>query len=40
MANKKGGSDDYIVESLLQWIDGLGLVKAEIKRDQEPAAVG
>ena len=39
MANKKGGGDDYVVESLLQWIDGLGLVKAEIKCDQEPAAV-
>ena len=39
MANKKGGSDDYVVQSLLQWIDGLGLVEAEIKCDQEPAAV-
>ena len=39
MANKEGGGDDYVVESLLQWIDGLGLVKAEIKCDQEPAAV-
>lgn len=39
MAAKKGSTDDYVVQSILQWIDQLGLVKAELKCDQEPSTV-
>ena len=31
MVQKKGASDEYVMQSFLQWIDQLGLVKAEIK---------
>ena len=39
MLQKKGHTDEYVMQALLQWIDSLGLAKAEIKCDQEPSTV-
>ena len=36
VARKKGGQDDYVMQSFQNYIDRLGLVKAELKCDQEP----
>ena len=33
----KGGQDEYVVRSRLNWIDRLGLVKVEVKTDSELA---
>ena len=39
MASRKGGQDDYVVQSFQKIIDRLGLVKAELKCDQEPSTL-
>ena len=36
VARRKGGLDDYVMQSFQNYIDRLGLVKAELKCDQEP----
>ena len=36
VARKQGGQDDYVMQSFQNYIDRLGLVKAELKCDQEP----
>ena len=36
VARRKGGQDHYVVQSFQNYIDRLGLVKAELKCDQEP----
>ena len=39
MAWRKGGQDDYLTQSFQNYIDRLGLVKAELKCDQEPSTL-
>ena len=39
MARRKGASDEYVVQGMLNYIDRLGLVKAEQKCDQEPGTI-
>ena len=39
MARRKGGQDDYVMLSFQNYIDRLGLVRAELKCDQEPSAL-
>ena len=39
MVRKKGSSDEYVMQAILNWIAQLGLPKAEIKCDQEPSTV-
>ena len=34
VARRKGGQDDYVVQSFQKYIDRLGLVRAELKCDQ------
>ena len=36
MARREGGQDDDVMQSFQNYIDRLGLVKAELKCDQEP----
>ena len=36
VARRKGGQDDYVMLSFQNYIDRVGLVKAELKCDQEP----
>ena len=36
VARRKGGQDDYVMQSFQNYIDRLGLVRAELKCDQEP----
>ena len=38
-ARRKGGQDDYVIQSFQNYIDRLGLVKAELKCDQEPSTL-
>ena len=35
---RKGGQDDHVMQSFHNYIDGLGLVRAELKCDQEPSS--
>ena len=37
VARRKGGQDDYVMQSFQNYIDRLGVVKAELKCDQEPS---
>ena len=37
VARRKGGQDDYVMQSFQNYIDRLGLIKAELKCDQEPS---
>ena len=39
MARRKGGQDDYVMQSFQNYIDRLGLVRAELKCDQEPSTL-
>ena len=39
VARRKGGQDDYVMQSFQNYIDRLGLVKAEMKCDQEPSTL-
>ena len=39
VARRKGGQDDYVMQSYQNFIDQLGLVKAELKCDQEPSTL-
>ena len=39
VARRKGGQDDYVVQSFQNYIDRLGLVKAELKCDQGPSTL-
>ena len=39
MARRKGGQDDYVTQSFQNHVDRLGLVKAELKCDQEPSTL-
>ena len=39
VARRKGGQDDYVTQSFRNYIDRLGLVKAELKCDQEPSTL-
>ena len=39
VARREGGQDDYVMQSFQNSIDRLGLVKAELKCDQEPTTV-
>ena len=39
MARKKGGQDDDVIRSFQNYIDRLGLVRAELNCDQEPSAL-
>ena len=36
VARRKGGQDDYVMQSFKNYKDRLGLVRAELKCDQEP----
>ena len=36
MARRKGAGDECVVRRMLNYIDRLGSVTAELKRDQEP----
>jgi hypothetical protein len=36
---KKGSSDEYVMQAMLNWIGQLGFAKVEIKCDQEPSTV-
>ena len=38
-ARRKGGQDDYVMQSFQKYNDRLGLVKAEMKYDQEPGTL-
>ena len=38
-ARRKGGQDDYVMHSFQNYINWLGLVKAELKCDQEPSTL-
>ena len=38
-ARRKGGQDDFVMQSFQNYIDRLGLVKAELKCDQEPSTL-
>ena len=39
VARRKGVQDDYVMQSFQNYIDRLGLVKAEVKCDQEPSTL-
>ena len=39
MARRKGGQDDYVMQNFQNYIDRLGLVRAELKCDQEPSTL-
>ena len=39
VARRKGGEDDYVVQSFQNYIDRLGLVEAEVTCDQEPSTL-
>ena len=39
VARGKGGQDDYVMQSFQNYFDRLGLVKAELKCDQEPGTL-
>ena len=39
MARRKGAQDEYVVHGMLNNVDRLGLVKAEMKCDQEPSTM-
>ena len=39
VARRKGGQDDYVMQSFQDYIDRLGLVKAELKCDQESSTL-
>ena len=39
VARRKGGQDDYVMQIFQNYIDRLGLVKAELKCDQEPSTL-
>ena len=39
VARRKGGQDDHVMQSFQNYIDRLGLVKAEFKYDQEPSTL-
>ena len=39
VASRKGGQDDYVLQSFQNYIDRLGLGKAELKCDQEPSTL-
>ena len=39
VAKRKGGQDDHVMQSFQNNIDRLGLVKAELKCDQEPSTL-
>ena len=39
VAKRKSGQDDYVMQSFQNYIDRLGLVKAELKCDQEPSTL-
>ena len=39
VARRKGGQDDYVMQSFQNYIDRLGLVKAELKCDQESSTL-
>ena len=39
VARRKGGQDDHVMQSFQNYIDRLGLVKAELKCDQEPSTL-
>ena len=39
VARRKGGQDDYVMQSFQNYIDRLGLVRAELKCDQEPSTL-
>ena len=39
VARREGGQDDYVMQSFQNYIDRLGLVRAELKCDQEPCAL-
>ena len=39
VARRKGGQDDYVMQSFQNYIDQLGMVKAELKCDQEPGTL-
>ena len=39
VARRKGGIDDYVMQSFQNYIDRLGLVRAELKCDQEPSTL-
>ena len=39
VARRNGGQDDYVMQSFQNYIDRLGLVRAELKCDQEPSTL-
>ena len=39
LSRRKGGQDDYVMQSFQNYIDRLGLVKAELKCDQDPSTL-
>ena len=39
VARRKGGQGDYVMQSFQNYIDRLGLVRAELKCDQEPSTL-
>ena len=39
MVQKKGSTDEYVMQAMLNWIAQLGFPKIEIKCDQEPSTV-
>ena len=39
VARKKGGQDDYVMQSFQNYIDRLGLLRAELNCDQEPSTL-
>ena len=39
LARRKGGQDDFVMHSSQNYIDRLGLVRAELKCDQEPSTL-
>ena len=39
MVQKKGSTDEYVMQAMLNWIAQLGFPKVEIKCDQEPSTV-
>ena len=39
VARRKGGQDDYEMQSFKTYIDQLGLVRAELKCDKEPSTL-
>ena len=39
VARRKGGQDDYVMQSFQNYIDRLGLVRADLNCDQEPSTL-